>query len=184
MKTFYKIGWVIAFIFLVVAAFEYVKIRDYRERLANVDIEEAEMTMTIDSLKNEIKVLNIKLQQMENIWTKSDVGRLAYRVQKLQEENQQLKSELRGWKPTLTKHEQEILNTLLNNPDLTKLVKFKPTTPDRGWVCTSAQNVRFLSDDLVLVIAEDGLSAVALILKVTDPKDITKWQVQWQALLE
>ena len=184
MKLFYKIGWVFALIFLVIAAFEYVKIRDYREKLANVDIQEAEMTMTIDSLENEVKVLKIKLQQMEDIWTKSDVGRLALRVQKLQQENQQLKSELLGWKPTLTKHEQEILNVILNNPDLTKLVKYKPTTPDRGWMCTSAQNVRFLSDDIVLVIAEDGLSAVAMILKVTDPKDITKWQVLWQSLLE
>ncbi len=184
MKLFYKIGWVLAFIFLVVAAFEYVKIKDYRERLKNVDIEEADMAMTIDSFQNEIKVLKIKLQQMEDIWTKSNVGRLALRVKKLQEENQQLQSELRGWKPTLTKHEQEILNVILNNPEISRLVKFQPTTPDRKWMCTSSRNVRFLSDDIVLVIVEDGLSAVGMILKVTDPKDITKWQVLWQSLLE
>ncbi len=184
MKILYKIGWIFALILLVISAFEYVKIRDYREKLAKVDIEEAEMAQTIDSLQNEIKVMKIRLQQTEEVLTKSDVGRMVFKVQKLEQENQQLKSELRGWKPTLTKHEQEILNRILNNPELTKLVKFKPTTPERGWMCTSAQNVRFLSDDLVLVIAEDGLSAVAMILKVTDPNDITKWQVQWQALLE
>ncbi|RKY99908.1 MAG: hypothetical protein DRQ10_05285 [Candidatus Hydrothermota bacterium] len=168
-----KICWVVSAILLIVTALLSFRVKRYMGELKEKDAQIQAERARIDSLTAEIQKLQSQMSQLETF-----IKATAAKPQVKPSEQPEVE------KLGLTRYEKQILDLIVNNPDIDKLVKFKPTLPGRSWICSSPLNVRFLSEDKVLIIFEDGLISGALIAEITDPNDITKWKVLWQTLLE
>ena len=105
------------------------------------------------------------------------------------QENKQLKDrtyalqyQVDNLKPVYSENQKAIVQTVVGNPDINKLIKTKPILGG-SWGCWSEKSVKFLSEDKLLILYDDGHLAGAMIVQVKDTKNIKTWKVLWNTIL-
>lgn len=89
---------------------------------------------------------------------------------------------LKPYKPTYTEKQLSIVKTIVGNAEISKLIKAKPVLGG-NWGCWSERNIKFISEDKLLVIYDDGHLMGAMIVYAKDPQNIKKWKVLWNTML-
>ncbi|MCX7785860.1 MAG: hypothetical protein N2201_06530 [candidate division WOR-3 bacterium] len=95
---------------------------------------------------------------------------------------EQLENKVADLTPTYTAKQMTILKTLVNNPEIAKLIRTKPSLGG-NWGCWSEKNVKFLTEDKLLILYDDGHMMGAMVVRVKNPEDIKTWRVLWNTLL-
>lgn len=89
---------------------------------------------------------------------------------------------LKPYKPTYTEKQLAIVKAIVGNSEISKLIKTKPVLGG-NWGCWSEHNIKFITEDKLLVLYDDGHLMGAMIIHAKDPKNIKKWKVLWNTML-
>jgi ABC-type lipoprotein release transport system permease subunit len=100
----------------------------------------------------------------------------------IKDKNWSLEVQLNNLKPTYTDKQQAILQSVVGNPDISKLVKTKSVLGGK-WGVWSEKGTKFLTEDKLLVLFDDGHLMGAMVIKVKDPSNIKSWKVLWSTML-
>ncbi len=100
----------------------------------------------------------------------------------LKEQVEQLEAKVADLAPPYTEKQKLILKNLVNNPEISKLIKTKPSLGG-NWGCWSEKNVKFLTENKLLILYDDGHMMGAMVVRVQNPQDIKTWKVLWNTLL-
>ncbi|MEO0091428.1 MAG: hypothetical protein ABIK61_01790 [candidate division WOR-3 bacterium] len=100
----------------------------------------------------------------------------------LKEKVEQLEGKVADLTPSYTEKQKAILKTLVNNPEISQLIKIKPSLGG-NWGCWSEKSIKFLTEDKLLILYDDGHMMGAMIVRVKNPDDIKTWRVLWNTLL-
>ncbi len=93
-----------------------------------------------------------------------------------------LQAQVESLKPVYTTKQHTILQTVVNNPEISKLIKTKPVLGG-NWGCWSEKSVKFITEDRLLIIYDDGHLMGAMIVRAKDPLNIKTWKVLWNIML-
>lgn len=84
--------------------------------------------------------------------------------------------------PKYSEKQKAIISNVVGNPDIGKLVKTKPVLGG-NWGVWSEKSVKFLSEDRLLIIYDDGHMMGAMIVRAVKPEDLKTWKVLWSTTL-
>lgn len=115
--------------------------------------------------------LSLKQWKQENKTLKNNIWVLQHQVDSLE-----------PFKPYYTTKQQEIVEIIVGNPEISKLIKTKPILGG-SWGCWSEKSIKFLTDNKLLILFDDGHMMGAMIVQVKDPQNIKTWKVLWNTLL-
>ena len=114
------------------------------------------------------QLLSLNQWKRENKKLKNDTYALRYQVDNL--------------KPVYSENQKVIVQAVVGNPDINKLIKTKPVLGG-SWGCWSEKSIKFLSEDRLLILYDDGHMMGAMIVQVKDVQNIKSWKVLWNTLL-
>ncbi len=103
-------------------------------------------------------------------------------IKTLKEKTYNLQYQIDTLTPRFTENQQKIIETVVGNPDISKIIKSKPVLGG-NWACWSSKNIKFITDDKLLIIYDDGHLMGAMIVSVKDIQNIKTWKVLWNTLL-
>lgn len=83
--------------------------------------------------------------------------------------------------PIYTEKQQRILKTVIRNPDISKIIKAKPVLGG-NWGVWSEKSVKFITDDHLLIIFDDGHMEGAMVVHIINSENIKTWKVLWSTL--
>jgi hypothetical protein len=83
--------------------------------------------------------------------------------------------------PVYTEKQQKILEIVVGNPDIRKLIKTKPVLGG-SWGVWSDKSVKFITEDRLLIIYDDGHLMGAMVVRAVNPEKITSWKVLWSTV--
>jgi len=89
---------------------------------------------------------------------------------------------IKPFKPSYTIRQQVIVQTIVGNPDIAKLIKTKPVLGG-NWGCWSEKSIKFLTEDKFFILYDDGHLMGAMVVRAKDPQNIKTWKVLWNTLL-
>jgi ABC-type lipoprotein release transport system permease subunit len=93
-----------------------------------------------------------------------------------------LQAEIDNLKPNYTPKQESIIRVVVGNPEISKVIKKKPVLGG-NWGVWSEKNIKFLTDDRLLILYDDGHIMGAMIVKIQNLQNMKTWQVIWNTLL-
>jgi len=93
-----------------------------------------------------------------------------------------LQAEIDNLKPNYTPKQESIVRVVVGNPEISKVIKKKPVLGG-NWGVWSEKNIKFLTDDRLLILYDDGHIMGAMIIKIQNLQNMKTWQVIWNTLL-
>ncbi|MBS4014882.1 MAG: hypothetical protein KGZ86_00355 [Candidatus Latescibacteria bacterium] len=92
-----------------------------------------------------------------------------------------LQNKIDSLTPTYTEKQQKILEIVVGNPDIGKLIKTKPVLGG-SWGVWSEKSVKFITEDRLLIIYDDGHLMGAMVVRAVNPVNIISWRVLWSTV--
>jgi ABC-type lipoprotein release transport system permease subunit len=93
-----------------------------------------------------------------------------------------LQAEINNLKPNYTQRQDSIIKIVVGNPDISKVIKKQPVLGG-NWGVWSEKSIKFLTEDKLLMLYDDGHIMGAMIVKVNNPQNMKTWQVIWNTML-
>lgn len=103
-------------------------------------------------------------------------------IKMLKEKAYTLQTQVDSLKPTYTEKQRAIIQIVVGNPEISKLIKAKPVLGG-SWGCWSEKSIKFLTEDKLLILYDDGHLMGAMVIRAKDPQKIKTWKVLWNTML-
>ena len=100
----------------------------------------------------------------------------------LKDKTYTLQYQVDNLKPAYSENQKAIVQAVVGNPDINKLIKTKPVLGG-SWGCWSEKSIKFLTDNKLLILFDDGHMMGSMIVQVKDVQNIKTWKVLWNTLL-
>lgn len=92
-----------------------------------------------------------------------------------------LQTEVDSLKPVYTDKQKIILANVVGNPQIGQLVKSKPVLGG-NWGVWSEKSVKFITDDRLLIVFDDGHMMGAVVVRASNPQNFKTWKVLWSTV--
>lgn len=100
----------------------------------------------------------------------------------LKDKTYSLQAELDNLKPIYTPKQESIIKIVVGNPEISKIIKKKPVLGG-NWGCWSEKSLKFLTEDKLLILYDDGHLMGAMVVQAKNSQNIKTWKVLWNTML-